>query len=239
MTARHIICIAVIFLLMPLDARPQGGAGGAPAPVGPAPRTADGKVDLSGVWTPGSSFSAMGQVPLQPWAEALRQDRRANLSKDDPEGYCLPAGVPRISPFPFKIVQTPTLIVYLDEGNVHSYRQFFMDGRGHPKDAKELWMGHSIARWEGDTLVVDTIGFNEKTWLNGGGVPHTDALHVIERYTRPDLGHLEVEITIEDTGAFTKPHTFKRVNTLMAGQELLEYVCNEFNVDKDHLVGNK
>jgi hypothetical protein len=227
----------VICLLMPPSsfARQRGTA----EPPGPAPRTPEGRVDLSGVWTPGGSFAAMGQVALQPWAEALRQDRRANLSKDDPEGHCLPAGVPRISPFPFKIVQTPSLIVYLDEGNVHSYRQFFMDGRGHPKDASQLWMGHSIARWEGDTLVVDTIGFNEKTWLNGQGVPHTEALHVVERYTRPDFGHLEVEITMDDPGAFTKPHTFKRVNTLMPGAELLEYVCNEFNIDKDRLVGNK
>jgi len=203
----------------------------------PPPRTPDGRVDLAGVWSVGTTFGNIGQPPLQPWAEALLQERRRTLSKNDPEGFCLPAGVPRISPFPYKIVQTPTLVVLLDEGNVHSYRQFFMDGREHPKSAEPLWMGHSIARWEGDTLVVDTVGFNEKTWLNGQGVPHTDKLHVVERYTRPEFGKLEIEITLEDTGAFTTPHTFRRTHTLMPGAELLEYVCNEFNIDKDRLVG--
>jgi len=208
-----------------------------PVPTGPAARTADGKPDLSGVWNPGLTFAMIGQVPLQPWAEALYKERRANLSKDDPEGHCLPAGVPRISPFPYKIVQTPKLVVILDEGNVHSYRQFFLDGRDHPKDLHPLWMGDSIARWDGDTLVVDTIGFNDKTWLNGQGLPHSDQLHVIERYRRLDAGHLEIEITLEDPKAFTRPHTFKRTHTLLPTWEIHEYICNEFNVDVDHLVG--
>src|ERR1700689_664492 len=159
----------------------------------------DGKVDLSGVWDPGFSFATLGQVPLQPWADAIYKERRANLSKDDPEGHCLPAGVPRISPFPMKFVQTPTLVVVLDEGNTHSYRQFFLDGRGHPKDLDPLWMGDSIAKWDGDTL--------------------------------------EVEITLDDPKAFTMPHTFKRSFTLMQNWEIHEYVCNEFNVDAEHLVG--
>ena len=211
--------------------------GGEKAPSGPTPRTPEGKVDFSGVWDPGSAFFNIGQVPLQPWAQALYQERRTNLGKDDPQVRCLPGGVPRISPFPQKFVQTPTLIVILDEGNVHSYRQLFLDGRGHPKDMDPLWLGDSIAKWDGDTLVVDTIGFNEKTWLSGQGVPHTDRLHVIERYRRPDFGHLEVEITLEDPGAFTATHTFKRGFILLTNWEIHEYVCNEFNIDKDHLVG--
>jgi hypothetical protein len=176
---------------------------------------------------------------LQPWAEALYKERRANLSKDDPEGFCLPAGVPRISPFPYKIVQTPALFVILDEGNVHSYRQIFLDGRGHPADPNRnpLWMGHSIGTWDGDTLVVDSVDFNDKTWLNGQGLPHSDALHVVERFRRPDLGHLEIEITLDDPKAFTKPHTFTRSHLYGPAWEIEEYVCNEFNVDKDHLVG--
>jgi hypothetical protein len=178
----------------------------------------------------------MGQPSLQPWAEAIYQERRATLSKDDPEGHCLPAGVPRISPFPQKFVQTPTLLVILDEGNIHSFRQIPLD-RGHPKDPDPLWMGDSVGKWDGDTLVVDTIGFNDKTWLNGQGTPHSDALHVIERISRPDLGHLQFDITLEDPKAFTKPHTFQRAFTLMPNTDLLEYVCNEFNVDADHLVG--
>lgn len=243
------VAVTVILSLMPGDTAAQSaqektgklakvGLNDDSAPAGPTPRTSDGKVDFSGVWSPLlSSFANMGQVPLQPWAEALYKERRANLSKDDPEGFCLPSGVPRISPFPYKIVQTPKLIVMLFEGNVHSYRQFFLDGRGHPKDLDPLWMGDSIASWDGDTLVVDTIGFNDKTWVNGQGVPHTEQLHVIERYRRPDLGHLEIEITMEDPKAFTKPHTFKRTHALKPAWEIQEYVCNEFNVDAEHLVG--
>ena len=207
------------------------------APTGPTPRTPEGKIDFSGVWDPGSAFFNIGQLPFQPWAEALLRERRENLGKHDPEAQCLPAGVPRISPFPQKFVQTPTLVVILDEGNVHSYRQLFLDGRGHPKDMDPLWMGDSIARWDGDTLVVDTIGFNERTWLNGQGAPHSNKLHVIERYRRPDFGHLEVEITLEDPETFTRPHTFKRGFILLTNWEIHEYVCNEFNIDKDHLVG--
>jgi hypothetical protein len=215
---------------------PGGSLGNEKAPPGPTPHTQDGKVDLSGVWDPGFSFANIGQVPLQPWADAIYKERRATLSKDDPEGHCLPAGVPRISPFPQKFVQTPNLVVILDEGNVHSYRQLFLD-RGHPKDLDPLWMGDSIAKWDGDALVVDTIGFNDKTWLNGQGLPHSDALHVVERYRRPDFGHLEVEITIDDSKAFTAPHTFKRTFTLLPKWEIHEYVCTEFNVDAEHLVG--
>jgi len=206
-------------------------------PTGPAPKMLDGKPDLSGVWTPGLSFTQMGQVPLQPWADEVYKQRRANLSKDDPEGHCLPAGVPRISPFLQKFVQTPTLLVILDEGNIHSYRQVFLDGRPHLDDPGPLWMGDSIGKWDGDTLVVDTKYLNDKTWLNGQGLPHSEDLHVVERIKRPDLGHLELEITMEDPKAFTKPHTFNRTYLLRPTWEIQEYVCNEFNVDADHLVG--
>jgi hypothetical protein len=244
--------VAMVLAFMPVNSAAQtpagkGGKGGgkgdgsigrgAPPPEGPMPRAADGKPDLSGVWDPGLSFTNMGQVPLTPWADAIYKERRGNLSKDDPEGHCLPAGVPRISPFAQKFVQTPKLVVILDEGNVHSYRQLFLDGRQHPKDVGPLWMGDSIAHWEGDTLVVDTIGFNDLTWLNGQGLPHSDQLHVIERYTRPDLGHLNIEITMEDPKAFTKAHTFNRTFSLRPSWEIQEYVCNEFNVDAEHLVG--
>jgi len=209
-----------------------------PPPEGPAPRFYDGKPDLSGVWLSGNySFSNMGgPLPLQPWAQKVMEDRRATQGRDDPEAKCLPAGVPRITPYPFKIIQAPKVIAMLFEGNVHSYRQFFLD-RGHDKDLDPSWMGESIASWQGNTLVVDTVNFNDKTWLNGAGAPHSNKLHVTERYSRPDLGHLDVEITMEDPGAFTKPHTFKRSHVLSATWEIHEYVCNEFNVDVDRLVG--
>ncbi len=246
--------LAALLPLLPTDSSAQfpgkgGGKGGKATkgknqqkdtltPSGPTPRMPDGKVDLSGVYTPGNSFMQMGQPSLQPWAEEVYKQRRATLSKDDPEGQCLPAGVPRISPFPQKFVQTPKLLVILDEGNIHSYRQVFLDGRGHLKDSGPLWMGDSIGKWEGDdTLVVDTTLLNDQTWLNGQGLPHSDQLHVIERMTRPDLGHLDIEITMDDPKAFTAPHTFKRTYLLRPTWEIVEYVCNEFNVDKDHLVG--
>lgn len=214
---------------------PGNSLGNEEVPLGPTPRTSDGKVDFSGVWDPGFGFAGIGSVPLQPWAAALYQERRANQSSDDPEARCLPAGVPRISPFPQKFVQTPALVVILDEGNVHSYRQLFLDGREHARDTFPLWMGDSVAGWDQDTLVVETIGFNDKTWLNGQGLPHTEQLRVVERYSRPDLGHMVVEITLEDAGAFTGPHTFTRTFTLLPDWEIHEYVCNEFNVDINHI----
>ena len=207
-------------------------------PAGPTPHALDGKPNLSGVWLSGNyNFANMGgALPLQPWAQKLMEERQATQGREDPEAKCLPAGVPRITPYPFKIVQSPEVIVMLFEGNVHSFRQFLLN-RAHDKDLDPSWMGDSIASWQGDTLVVDTVNFNDKTWLNGRGAPHTEKLHVIERYSRPDLGHLEAEITMEDPGAFTKPHTFKRTHVLSTTWEIHEYVCNEFNVDVDRLVG--
>lgn len=237
MTPQHARLIPIAALAVAGLVAGQNQGKSPAVPTGPTPRIADGKPDLQGVWNPGLTFMNVGQPSLQPWAEALYKERRANLSKDDPEGHCLPAGVPRISPFPQKIVQTPTLVVILDEGNIHSYRQIFLDGRKHLEDSGPLWMGDSIGKWDGDTMVVDSVNFNDKTWLNGQGLPHSEELHVIERYSRPDLGHLNVDITVEDSKAFTKPHTFKRSFTLMQNAEILEYVCNEFNVDAEHLVG--
>jgi hypothetical protein len=211
-----------------------------PPPEGPTPRTADGKPDLSGVWLNGNySFSNLGgPLPLQPWAQELEAKRRADQGKDDPEAQCLPTGVPRITPYPMQIIQSPTVIAMLFEGPLHTYRLFYLN-RGHigGDDFFPTWMGDSVAHWEGDTLVVDTIGLNDKTWLSGRGTPHTEQLHVIERYTRPDLGHLDVEITMDDPGAFTRPHTFKRQHILSTTWEIHEFVCNEFNIDADRLVG--
>lgn len=211
-----------------------------PPPVGPTPRAPDGKPDLSGVWLNGNyNFANMGgTLPLQPWAQELEAKRRADQSKDDPEAKCLPTGVPRMTPYPWQIVQSSNVIAILLEGPLHTYRLAYLT-RGHlqGEDLEPTWMGDSVARWEGDTLVIDTIGFNDQTWLNGRGTPHTDKLHVIERYTRPDLGHLDVEVTMEDPGAFTKPHTYKRQHILSNTWEIHEFVCNEFNIDADRLVG--
>lgn len=212
------------------------------APGGAAPRTADGKIDFSGIWSPERTFIydissslAKGEtLPLQPWAEELTKKR---MSHDDPEANCLPTGVPRQAPYPWRIVQTPTHIFFLFEGNIHSYRQIFMDGRAHPADPDPTWYGHSVGKWDGDTLVIDSVGFNDKFWFDFAGHPHTEKLHVIERFHRPDLGRLEYEATIDDPGAYTKPFTMHGRSTLQTDTELVEYICNENNLDVSHIVG--
>jgi hypothetical protein len=211
-------------------------------PAGPTPKTADGKPDLTGIWTPDRTFiydisSALKpgeELPIQPWALKVTKE---HMSKDDPEANCLPAGVPRMAPYPWKIVQTPKLMVFLYEGNIHTYRQIFLDGRGHPTDPQPTWYGDSIGKWEGDTLVVDSVGFNDKFWFDFAGHPHTEKLHVVERFTRPDLGHLEYEATIDDPGAYTKPFTMHGKSPLLPGEELMEYICNENNKDVPHILG--
>jgi hypothetical protein len=153
----------------------------------------------------------------------------------EPHNRCLPMGVPRVTPFPWRFVQNythrrPTHMFILHEGNIHSYRQIFMDGRKHPPDPDPTWYGHSIGWWEGDTLVIDTVGYNDKFWFDRRGHPHTEKLHTIERWTRKDFGHLENRITIDDPGAYAKPFTLTFTATLSPPQdELLEYICQENN----------
>ena len=197
-------------------------------PRGPAPRTADGKPDFSGVWFPGADIEPE-PTPFQPWAEAVTRERATHVG-DDPRAQCLPSGVMRTNALDLsKFVQVPGLLVMLIEGSVPGARQIFLDGRSHPKDPSPTWLGHSIGTWDGDTLVVDTIGFNDKGWLDAAGRPQTEKLHVIERFRRPDLGHLDVEITIDDPGAYTRPWKLRRVLDLAPGEELQEYICNENN----------
>jgi len=211
------------------------------APTGPTPRLPDGRPDLSGVWSGGGPVGDLADglakdetIPLLPVAKKIMDARQA---KDDPEANCLPTGIPRIAPYPWRIVSTPTHIFFLFEGNIHSYRQIFVDGRKHPDDPDPTWYGHSIGRWEGDTLVVDTIGFNDKFWFDFRGHPHTEKLHTIERYTRTDLGHLENKVTIDDPGAYSRPFTVTFTARLRPGEELMEYICQENNLDVAHIVG--
>ena len=211
---------------------PAGSGGlnaGAAAPKGPAPRLANGKPDLSGIWMGGGPIQDLAEglapgetIPLRPEAAKIMAARQ---SKDDPEANCLPTGVPRIAPYPWRIVQTPTHIFFLFEGNIHSYRQIFIDGRKHPEDPDPTWYGHSIGRWDGDTLVVDTIGFNDKFWFDFRGHPHTERLHTIERYTRKDLGTLDNEVTIDDPVAYSRPFKVMFTALLRPGEELMEYIC--------------
>jgi hypothetical protein len=197
-------------------------------PSGPAPKTPEGKPDLSGVWVVSGKTTLPSEPSYQPAAKKLYEERKAAKGKGDPEAFCLPDGAVRVTDLPYKIVQGPKMIVLLAEGNVHSYRRFFLDGRTQQTALEiepETRSGISVGNWDGDALVVDTTGFDDKTWLDSTGKPHSAAMHLVERYTRPDLGHLNVQITIEDEKALTKPYTFTRVFTLSPGWELEEYVC--------------
>jgi hypothetical protein len=194
---------------------------------GEAPRLADGHIDLSGVWLPSLPVDSDDPV-YQPWAADLQKKRAASLG-DDPRANCLPSGIVRMSQVDLtKFVHTPKLLVILIEGASPSARQIFLDGRGHG-DAFPTWMGHSIGKWDGDTLVVDTVGFNDQGWIDGTGRPQTEKLHVIERFRRTGLGLLELEITVDDPGAYQKPWRLRRLMKLAPEEEILEYICNENN----------
>jgi hypothetical protein len=175
------------------------------------------------------------QVPFQPWAAAVYNYNSANNSKYDPEGYCLPPGGPRMmaTPYPMEIIQLPEQkrIIMIFEGATHIWREIYMDGRPHPQgDAlNPTFLGHSVGRWEGDTLVVDVVGFNEQTWMDYFGHPHTDMLHVIEKFSRPNKNTLAYEATFDDPGAYTKPFTMRWSINWNPSGELTEYICQENN----------
>ncbi len=223
----------------------QRGRGPA-VPQGPAPRLPDGTIDFSGVWQGGGPVGDLAQgipkgetIPLNDAGTKIMASRQ---SKDDPEANCLPTGVPRFAPYPWRLVQTPTHkkathIFFLFEGNIHSYRQIFMDGRKHPADPDPTWYGHSIGWFEGDTLVIDTVGFNDKFWFDFRGHPHTEKLHTIERWTRKDLGTLVSEVTIDDPAVYTKPFTVSFTARLRPNEELMEYICQENEQDSKHIRG--
>jgi hypothetical protein len=161
------------------------------------------------------------------------------LDRDAPWARCLPAGLPLIetSGVTYRIVQTPSLMAILYEETASVPRPIFLDGRELPKDPNPSWLGYSVGKWDGDTLVVDTIGFNDRTWLDIGGHPHSEALRITERFRRVDFGHLELSITIDDPKTFTKPFTVVKHPKLRADYDMLEYVCNENERDSGHMVG--
>ncbi|MCZ6750802.1 MAG: hypothetical protein O7E51_03120 [Acidobacteria bacterium] len=230
--------LAVAPLLLAQTAQ-QSGAGMA--------RTAAPKADLSGVWLWASENEGGGsrrrfsleEPPLQPWAMEIYKTNRAGLTDPrasgldvlDPFNYCMPPGVPRNmlgSTSPFEIIQLPNRVVILDEMS-NATRQIFLDGREHPEGWPFGWMGHSIGKWDGDTLVVDTVGRYDKTWLDHVGTPHSDALHVVERFRLVDRDTLEVEFLFDDPKAFTKPWGAKRLYQLRPDLEIVEKVmCEQY-----------
>ena len=240
-------------------------ADGKPNLNAPTPRTAQGQPDLSGIWLAGNALpcpadlrdgddciekiplsheavdfasSLPGGLPYQPWAAALVKQRMAGHSKDDPHARCLPPNFPRAFAFPHlqKLIQIPGLVVILDEFNA-SYRQIFTDARPLPEDPQPSWNGYSSGKWEGDTLVVESAGFRDDLWLDMKGNPMTDRARVTERFRRPNYGSLEIQVTVNDPKAYTKPWTVTFPLKLLPDTDLLEYVCNENNKDLQHLVG--
>jgi hypothetical protein len=176
-------------------------------------------------------------IPFQPWAAAVYNYNSVSLSKFDPEGYCLPPGGPRLmaTPFPMEVIQLPEedRIVMIYEGGTHIWREIHMDGRPHPARHAidgQTFLGHSIGRWEGDTLVIDSVGYNEATWLDQWGHPHTDQLHLVEKITRPNMNTMHYEATIDDPGAYTRPWTVAWDIPWAAKQELQEYICQDNNI---------
>jgi hypothetical protein len=203
-------------------------------PAGPTPRTAEGKPDLTGVWwSPRTNDT--GRPEFQPWAEAVAKERLDNNRKDTPQAQCMPSAVLRFGPL-MELVQTKQFLIIINDDDSPGFHQVYLDGRPHPADPY-AWYGHNIGHWEGDTLVVDRAGFNERVWLDQELHPHTDKLHVVERYRRPDLGHLEIETTVEDPGTVVKPYTTKRSADLAPDQEIQEFICTENNQDVGHMVG--
>jgi len=238
-------------------------ANGKPDLAAPAPRTPDGKPDLSGVWrvppagcsieqvgpgscpdyTGGTEFGNIAahlntELPYQPWAAELVKKRSEGMGKDDPVALCQPAGAMRLHTYPpfRKVVQNPGLIIILSERDV-TFRQIFTDGRPLPKDPNPSFNGYSVGRWEGDTLIVQTVGFRDDIWLDRKGNPLTDAATMTERFRRVDVGNLEIEITIDDPKAYTKPWTVKLHQLLVPDTDLLEYFCQENEKDAPHVIG--
>jgi hypothetical protein len=233
----------------PRRPRPAPASTATPPAVTPAPPAgtdAKGSTPLvPGNFGP-SQFFNIGStlkdgLPFTPWAAALRKERVTNNAKDNPDAHCLPMGLLQFHthPQPRKIVQTPDLIVIMYEAN-YGLRQIFMDGRPlpNPKDVDPWWYGYSVGHWDGDTLVVETTGFRDDVWLDVEGSPLTNSGKMIERYRRPDFGHLEIEVTVEDPKAYTHPWTIKINQRIMLDSNLIEFICDENEQSDAHLVGN-
>jgi hypothetical protein len=262
-SAAVVAIVAAWILSADLQAQSRG-AGARAAPT-PAPRWPDGRVNLgapageTGLWerrgehlvvNPRSYQAAatrnarvhIDQVPLQPWARALTNERHASGLASEPYTRCKPAGGPRqfMSPYGLEIVDLPELrrLYVFNISNAGSFRVVYMDGRGHPANRTPDYFGHSIGRWEGDTLVIDTVGFSERFWMNRDGLPHTSQLHVVERLTRVDFENLNYEVTIDDPGAYTAPWTSGFTLGFTRGAELFEYQCQENNLSPESMVGN-
>jgi hypothetical protein len=214
----------------------------------PPRRTADGHIDLSGFWVPDNLVKHLlnlaadlppNSVPLTPSGRQIYQERIDNNGKDHPGVRCWPSGIPEKNNIPdgMKVVQTPDVMLFLYESRT-IYRQIFTDGRPlPPKDVQPTWMGYSIGRWEGDTFIVETVGQNGKTWLDMRGLPASEEIKVTERFKRPTIGRITIDVTIDDPKSYTKPWDVQLVWRLQPDTDLLESICEENNRDLPHMVG--
>jgi hypothetical protein len=231
--------------------------------LGPAPRMPDGKPDLSGIWDKGllpqeapppSLFSGSGpsqafrdlkaalsgDLPMLPWAAQLKAERFGQNSKNHPDAHCLPLHPIQLHlhPQPRKIIQTRDLVMILYEAN-DGRREIFLDGRPlPPADVQPWWYGYSTGRWDGDSLVVESAGFKDQTWIDEYGTPASDRLRLTERLRRINFGTLEIQVTVDDSKTFTRPFTFTLQQRLMPDTELIEFVCGENNLSATRLVGH-
>src|SRR5579863_8504746 len=248
------IAIAAAVWLLPiplcaqwLDLRTPGiprTADGKPNLTAPAPRTPDGKPDLSGMWQPEVNayrFNVIQDLKdesiFRPEAEAVFQKRVADFHRTDPVTNCLPGGPSEMLNTTYRIIQSPAVVAVLYESGTGRFRQIYMDGRKLPKDPNPTWLGYSVGHWEGDTLVVESVGFNDRSWLDRAGHPHSEKLRVTERIRRVDFGHMQFQITYDDPETLTKPLSFSLAVNYAADTDLLENVCNESDW-KVHMVGS-
>ena len=243
---RLLATLVLLALTTPLSAQwlslPTPGvprtADGSPDLSAPAPRTADGRPDLTGLWRNGRITGDLGdRSKLQPWVNALIDERASRFSADSPHYHCLPGGPANLtiggnSYGLRRIVQHPTMVTILY--NDLTYREIFMDGRELEPDPLPIWMGYSVGRWEGDALVVESNGYNDRTWLNRAGVSHTEDLRITERYRRPNFGRMEIEVTYDDPGAFESPLHATIEMGFAADDVMLETVCTEAYGGSEH-----
>jgi hypothetical protein len=212
-----------------------------------APKRPDGKPDLSGIWNPNPkhlrhiAVDLKEELPMKPEAEALFKVRASGaLSHEEPDANCMPQGTPKINtaPVPWKLIQLDDMVVILYEAFTQ-WRQIFLDGRAFPEDPNPTWFGYSVGRWDGDTLVVNSVGFNGRIWLDQLGHPSTEQMKVTERFRRKDFGHMEIGVTVDDPGAYTRPWSATYESTLLVDSELIEFICTENEKDIQHMVPKK
>jgi hypothetical protein len=218
-------------------------ADGKPNLSAPAPRTPDGKPDLSGLWQPEINpyrFNVIQDLKdesiFRPAAEAVFLERVKDFRRDDPVTNCLPGGPSEMLNAMYRIIQSSLVVALLYESGTGRYRQIYLDGRPLPKDPNPTWLGYSVAHWDGDTLVVESAGFNDRTWLDRAGHPHSENLRVTERLHRIDFGHMQYQVTFDDPETLTKPLSLSLPVNFRADTDMLENVCNENNRDKVHMV---